>query len=297
MSTGQIPHYFRERSESSPDLTAASTPKRGRSPQDDLTNKRLRFAMEVQLTEEERKKAFSEAPLWARMLFDQISKVTEEISDVKGQLEVINDEFNSKLADVVARTDIIDVKVQGQEIEHEALKREVESLKRLNEKLSNDVRNAGKQMDELEQYSRRNCLIFTGIKEDSDPVREDTDEIILNICNHKLGIDITSACLDRTHRLGRKNSLESSEPKPRPIIAKFANYHDRSDVFRNKAKLKQSGIVIYENLTSRRLSLLNAAKEILGVRNAWSLDGKIFAVKDGRKMRISDFDDLNNLRD
>ena len=114
MSTGQIPHYFRERSESSPDLTAASTPKRGRSPQDDLTNKCLRFAMEVQLTEEERKKGFNEAPLWARMLFDQISKVTEEISDVKGQLKVINDEFISKLADVVARTDIIDVKVQGQ---------------------------------------------------------------------------------------------------------------------------------------------------------------------------------------
>ena len=88
MSTGQIPHYFREKSESSPDLTAASTPKRGRSPQDDLTNKRLRFAMEVQLTEEERKKAFNEAPLWERMLFDQISKVTEEISDVKGPLKV-----------------------------------------------------------------------------------------------------------------------------------------------------------------------------------------------------------------
>ena len=90
MSTGQIPHYFRERSESSPDLTAASTPKRGRSLQDDMTNKRLRLAMEVQLTEEERKKAFSEARLWARMLFDQISKVTEEISDVKGQLKVIS---------------------------------------------------------------------------------------------------------------------------------------------------------------------------------------------------------------
>ena len=142
--------------------------------------------MEVQPTEEERKKAFSEAPLWARILFDQISKVTEEISDVKGQLKVINDNFNSKLAEVVARTDIIDVKVQGQEIEHEALKCEVQSLKRLNEKLSNNVRNAGKQMDELEQYSRRNCLMFTGIKEDSDPGREDTDEIILNICNHKI---------------------------------------------------------------------------------------------------------------
>ena len=161
MFTGQIPNFLRERPESSRDLTAVSTPKRGRSPQDDLTNKRFRFVMEVQLTEEEREKEFREAHLWARMLFDQISKVTEAISDDKRQLKVINYEFNPKLADVVAPTDIIDVKVQGQEIEHEALKREVESLKRLNAKFSNDVRHAGKQMDELEQYRRRNCLIFT----------------------------------------------------------------------------------------------------------------------------------------
>ena len=66
MSTGQVSHYFRERSESSPNLTIALTPKRGKPPQDDLTNKHLRFAMEVQLTEVERKKAFSGAPLWAR---------------------------------------------------------------------------------------------------------------------------------------------------------------------------------------------------------------------------------------
>ena len=231
------------------------------------------------------------------MLSGQISKVTEEISDVKEQLKDINDEFISKLADVVARTDIIDVKVQGQEIEHEALKREMENLKRLNEKLINDVRIAGKQMDELEQYSRRNCLIFKGIKEDPDPGREETDEIILNICNHKLGIHITSACLDRTHRLVRRNSFELSEPKPRPIIVKFTNYHDWSDVFRNKSNLKQSGIVIYEHATSRRLSLLNGAKEILHGRNAWSVNGKVFAVKDGRKIGISGFHNLDNLRD
>ena len=76
----------------------------------------------------------------------------------------------------------------------------------------------------------------------------------------------------------------------------FTNYHDRSDVFRNKAKLKQSGIIIYENLTSRRLSLLHGAKEILGVRNTWSLDGKVFAIKVGHKISISGFHDLDNLR-
>ena len=108
MSIGQIPHYFRERSESSPDLTAASTPKRGRSSQDDLTNKRSLYPgsgvfycvrerrggenlsspffsheTPIQGTLTGRKHVFSEAPLWARVLFDQISKVKEKFSDIK----------------------------------------------------------------------------------------------------------------------------------------------------------------------------------------------------------------------
>ena len=197
------------------------------------------------------------------------------------------------MVDVAARTGVINIRVQGQEIEHEVLKRKVESLKQLNERSSDDVRNAGKQIDELEQYSRRNFLIFTGIKEDSDPSRKDTGRIILNICNHSIGLDIASICLDRTHRLGHKNSLESSEPKPSTIIVKSTNYYDRPDMFRSQVKLKLSGVIIYENLTSRKLSLLNGVKEILDVENAWSLDGKVFAIKDDREIRISDFDDLD----
>ena len=77
---------------------------------------------------------------------------------------------------------------------------------------------------------------------------------------------------------------------------KFVNFHDRSDVFHSKAKLKQTGIAIYEPLTSRRLALLNAAKGIVGVKNVWSLDGKVFLVSGGKKVRLTDNKDLEHLQ-
>ena len=47
--------------------------------------------------------------------------------------------------------------------------------------------------------------------------------------------------------------------------------------------LNKTGIAIYENLTSRRLALLNAVKGIVGIKNVWSLDGKDFAMSGGKK--------------
>ena len=180
------------------------------------------------------------------------------------------------------------------------MRREIETLKFARQTLGEDVNNAVKKLDEIEQYSRRNCLIFTGIKEDSDPSRGDTDEVVINICNTKLGLNITEDSIGRSHRLGRwhpytaQSQTESETPRPRAIIVKFVNYHDRSDVFRSKAKLKQTGTAIYENLTSRKLALLNAAKGIVGIKNVWSLDGKFFAMSGDKKVRLIDNKDLEH---
>ena len=89
------------------------------------------------------------------------------------------------------------------------MRREVETLKYARQTLGQDVNNAVKKLDEIEQYSRRNCLIFTGIKEDPDPSREDTDEVIINICNTKLGLDIAEDSIDRSPRLGRWHPFTS----------------------------------------------------------------------------------------
>ena len=126
-----ISNYFisKENSHSTPDLTS-SAPKRGRSPQEEFAVKKLRFAMNEELNEEERKRAYSEARVWAKLLFDdQLSKVTDEIADVKEQGQVMKDDVNTRINDLFAKTEGTEEKLQGLQLEYEGLRREVGTLK------------------------------------------------------------------------------------------------------------------------------------------------------------------------
>ena len=90
----------------------------------------------------------------------------------------------------------------------------------------------GKEIDDLEQYSRRNCLLLHGVVETN---AECTDDIIIKTCAEELGIDVKLEDLDRSHRLGK---VKRNYNKPRPIIVKFARYAVRKKVFSNKKKLR-----------------------------------------------------------
>ena len=77
------------------------------------------------------------------------------------------------------------------------------------------------EMDALEQYSRRNCLLFHGVPEtDAD----DTTESVISLCKGKLDVDVSRDLIDRSHRLGQRHVGPSGEYKPRPIIVKFRSY-------------------------------------------------------------------------
>ena len=129
-------------------------------------------------------------------------------------------------------------KGKDQEIQHittslDFILSKYEEMKVENEKLAAEVKRAESKfqdkVDELEQYSRRSCLIFTGIPELPEAQGEDTDKEILDICRYKLGINLQQRDLDRTHRLGMINRNDSGEAINRAIIAKFSNYRIREE--------------------------------------------------------------------
>ena len=98
------------------------------------------------------------------------------------------------------------------------------------------------QLDEQEQYSRRNCLVFQGVTEQQ---KAKTD-----LCSRSLGVMVDSRSIDHSHRLGKPNG-----DKPQQIIVKFTNYEQRQ-IFSVKRKLKGAKTAITENLTRRRSALL-----------------------------------------
>ena len=128
--------YSREPSSSSRDLTTADgdTPKRQRSPQDHaqhvLRSKRLRLALESDLTDENIAEAMKEAPVWAKILFSQMINVNDEIENVRRQVDYLKLDMDNKIQTMVGNTKKINDEVKSLESKVEILAEEKNMLKR-----------------------------------------------------------------------------------------------------------------------------------------------------------------------
>ena len=72
-----------------PEDNGIETPKRMRSPQEEISSKTLRVTMESIVSKEEAEMALSEAPVWAKM-----SSVNEEVLDMRKELQLFKIEKN-----------------------------------------------------------------------------------------------------------------------------------------------------------------------------------------------------------
>ena len=66
------------------------------------------------------------------------------------------------------------------------------------------------ELNKLEQYSRRNCLAFHGLRENSADV-DNTTEAIMKVCKGSLGMQIDSGCIDRSHSMGEIHFLRAAQ--------------------------------------------------------------------------------------
>ena len=114
-------------------------------------------------------------------------KVTESLDALSKTTDELQTEIKNK-----------DEKIQLSENRVKILKEEKESQ--------------GKKPDDLEQYSRRNCLLLYGFVETNV---ECTDDIIIKTCAEELVMNVKQEYLDRSHRLGK---FKRNDNKPRPII-------------------------------------------------------------------------------
>ena len=60
------------------------------------------------------------------------------------------------------------------------------------------VEDLEKKMDRQEEYSRRNCILIHGLKEEKN---ESTDDRVLELFREELNEDILMVDLYRTHRI------------------------------------------------------------------------------------------------
>ena len=94
------------------------------------------------------------------------------------------------------------------------------------------------RIDELEQYSRRNCLVFSGITETEN---ETTDKAIIELAKNVMKVDLDPRDINRSHRVPGGPKRPNTET-PRNIIVKFTNYNARKKIYENKKMLKVTKI-------------------------------------------------------
>ena len=69
------------------------------------------------------------------------------------------------------------------------------------------VEDLEKKMERQEQYSRRNCILIHGLKEEKN---ESTNNRVLRLFREDMNEDVLLVDLDRTHRIGKKRDSSSN---------------------------------------------------------------------------------------
>lgn len=111
--------------------------------------------------------------------------------------------------------------------------------------------------DYLENQSRRNNLIFSGIEESPKETWASSENKVRSVISTSLKLDANAMAIERAHRTGKPDTNGKGH---RPIIVKFLNYKDRATVLENAKKLKGTDIHINEDFSAqvreRRKALL-----------------------------------------
>ena len=215
------------------------------------------------------------SPELAKLLVCSLRNIEAQVKD----LFKVNEETKISQIKVTESLDALSKKIDELETEIKNKDEKIQLLENRVEILEEEKESQGKEIDDLEQYSRRNCLLLHGVVETN---AECTDDIIIKTCAEELGIDVKQEDLDRSHRLGK---VKRNDNKPRPIIVKFARYAVRNKVFSNEKKLKGIKLMITKSLTVYRMKLLDKLRQKYGVRNAYTYDGCVM-YKENKKISV-----------
>ena len=93
-----------------------------------------------------------------------------------------------------------------------------------------------------------------------------------------MGLDISSADIDRTHRIG---APPKQSGKLKLVIVKFVRYNNRRKIYTIKKLLKGAKVSITESLTAQRVAKLKEAKQKFDFKNVSSNDGRIIYKDNG----------------
>ena len=229
---------------------------------------------------------------------EDLKKIRIEMESMKKRLAVYESNYENKSknprSDAASKICITDVsKNDEQKNELNGMKEALLKLQQMIDSTMKRLSAVERRQDDLEQYSRSNCLVIHGCENvpKSKPGKYlEIENFVCNTLNEHLQLDspLQANDLDIAHPLPSK--------KGTPVIVKFIRRTQKNEVYRKKRLLKGTKMIITESLTKRRLQLLEKARLEFKQCPVWSWKGEIFVFHNNKKKVIDDFIDITKIK-
>lgn len=159
----------------------------------------------------------------------------------------------------------------------------IDSLTSENVKLKEKVQLLERRVEDMEQYSRRNCIEIQGVPTTDDKVIDSVKSV-----GQAVGMEITDSMIDACHLLGKR----LNNVGPPGIIVKFVRRIDAESLLMKRRGKKlstrhlglttDSPVYVNESLTPERRRLFAMARRVKTEKNykwLWVKGGKILLRK------------------
>ena len=234
---------------------------------------------------------------------DQFTKILDEklnpLNSTISELKKSVNEAMSFLEFVNAKYEELLEMMKSSKEERKALKDENKLLHDENKIFKATIRSIESSLEsvtrannDLEQYTRRECVEIRGIPVAAIPSEEQTNNIVTNV-GKLLGMDITQNDISVSHRMPQSQK-HKGKPGPPAINVKFTRRDVKDNFYRARKQLKdlttrdlgyseKNKIYLAESLTERNRILFRdclKVKKDMEFKFIWTLNGKIFTRKD-----------------
>ena len=236
----------------------------------------------------------------SKILDKKLNPVVKNLEKLQDKISKI-DKLEESIAFFSKQYDDFIKKLKSLEVMNAGLVDENRCLKAKLQDTSNNLKLMKQELNNFQQYSRRDCLEIKGI-----PIQrnEITSEVVKSV-SHLIGVEVKDDDISISHRLPAKNS-QSGLPKYDPaMIVKFVRRGFRDQFYSNSARkclrdkstkdvvlctTNEQKIDIGGCLTQQNRQLFNSClekKKLLKYKFIWTSAGRIFLRKDEDSPSIS----------
>ena len=126
--------------------------------------------------------------------FQELKKTVTELREEIHGLKTENEELHEEINELKVDRDESKSEIQRLKWEKENNTHTIEETDRHLEQLRTTVSLQGERVEELQQYTRRNCVLVTGIPESTG---ENTDELIQELARDEMNFELKEYDIDR----------------------------------------------------------------------------------------------------